>query len=61
MLANIFTNVKIANKFLNQNKATVVCIAVTEALPVHQFNKTKNVANGQKTKKLGILTFTFTT
>jgi hypothetical protein len=48
MLANIFTNVKIVNKFLNQNKATVVSIAVTEVLLVHQSSKTKNVANGQK-------------
>ena len=45
MLANIFTNVKIANKFLNQNMATVVFIVATEVLPVHQFNKTKNVVN----------------
>jgi len=45
MLANIFTNVKIANKFLNQNMATVVFIVAMEMLPVHQFNKTKNVVN----------------
>ncbi len=51
MLANIFMNVKNANKFLNQNKATAVYIAVMEALLVHQFSKIKNVANGQKTTK----------
>ncbi|SDM46807.1 hypothetical protein SAMN04488084_10747 [Pedobacter antarcticus] len=52
MLANISTNVKSANKFLNQNKETVVFIAVTEMFLVHPFSKTKNVANGQKTKKV---------
>ena len=52
MLANISTNVKNANKFLNQNKATVVFIVVTEVFLVHLFSKTKNVANGQKTKKV---------
>ncbi len=51
MLANIFTNVKSANKLLNQSKATVVFIAVTEMFLVHPSNKTKNVANGQKTKE----------
>ena len=35
MLANISTNVKNANKFLNQNKATVVFIVVTEVSLVH--------------------------
>ena len=50
-LANIFTNVKNANKFLNQNKATAVYIAVMEVFLVRQFSKTKNIANGQKTKK----------
>jgi hypothetical protein len=43
--------VKNANKFLNQNKATAVYIAVTEVLLVRQFSKTKNVADGLKTKK----------
>jgi hypothetical protein len=51
MLANISTNVKNANKFLNQNKATVVFIVVTEVLLVHQFSRTKNVADERKTKK----------
>ena len=51
MLANISTNVKNANKFLNQNKETVVFIVVTEVFLVHLFSKTKNVANGQKTKE----------
>jgi hypothetical protein len=37
--------VRIVNKFLNQNKATAVYIAVTEQLLVRQFNKTTNVAN----------------
>jgi hypothetical protein len=50
-LANIFTNVKIVSKFLSQNKATAVYIAVMEVLLAHQFSETKNVANGQKTKK----------
>jgi hypothetical protein len=51
MLANIFTNVKNANKFLNQNKATAVFIAVMVVWLVHQFNRTKNVADRRKTKK----------
>ena len=52
MLANISTNVKNANKFLNQNKATVVFIVVTEVFLVHPFSKTKNVANGQKKRAI---------
>ena len=51
MLVSIFTNVKNANKFLNQNKATAVYIAVMEVLFVHQFSKIKNVAEGLNTKK----------
>ena len=51
MLANISTNVKSANKFLNQNKETVVFIVVTEVFLVHQFSRTKNVADGQKTEE----------
>lgn len=51
MLVSIFTNVKNANKFLNQNKATAVYIAVMEVLFVHQFSKIKNVAEGLYTKK----------
>lgn len=47
-LVNIFTNVKNANKYLNQNKATAVCIVVTEMLLVHQSNKTKNVAKNHQ-------------
>jgi hypothetical protein len=43
MLANTFTNVKIANRFLNPNKVIVVCIAVMEVSLVRQFNKIKNV------------------
>jgi len=51
MLANIFTNVKNANKFLNQNKATAVYFAVTEVLLVRQFSKKKIVADALKTNK----------
>ena len=51
MLANIFTNVKSANMFLNQSNATVVFIVVMEMFLVHLFSKTKNVANGYKTKE----------
>lgn len=51
MLVSIFTNVKNANKFLNQNKATAVYIAVMEELFVHQFSKTIKVAEGLNTKK----------
>ena len=40
-----------ANKFLNQNKETVVFIVVTEVFLVHQFSRTKNVADGQKTEE----------
>ncbi len=43
MLANIFTNVKNANKFSNQIKVTVVYIAVSAVLHVRQFSKTRNV------------------
>ena len=40
-----------ADRPLNQNKATAVFIVVTEVLLVHQFSRTKNVADRQKTKK----------
>ena len=54
MLANISTNVKSANKFLNQNKETVVFIAVTEMFLVHPFSKTKNVAKKANAKAIHI-------
>jgi hypothetical protein len=52
MPANIFMNVKNVNKFLNPDSATVAFIAVMVVLLVRQFNKTKNVADSLKTKKL---------
>ena len=50
-LVNIFTNVNNENKFLNQKKATVLFIEVTEELLELQFSRTTNVDNSQKTKK----------
>jgi hypothetical protein len=48
--------VKNANKFLNQNKATVVFIVATEVLLVHQFSRTKNVADRTENKEAQPLT-----
>jgi hypothetical protein len=50
-------NVKIANKYLNQNQETVAYIAVMEVFLVPQFSKTKHVAN--KTENTGVLTSPF--
>ena len=48
-------NVKNANKFSNQNKATVVFIVVMGVLHVHQFKRIKNVAEKMRTKYLSLL------